>query len=899
MKSQYIFALLLALLLGASALFVYKHPEELRNHYLSLSKNCTFDKQYCIALLSPIKILSDTAFEIRRKQIPLEKLPILRIYMSDGALQKLQDKRTSTLVGKVPVLLSEDDDWVKATLLSDDGMGAKKTKAKIRLKGDWADHLRDSHKLSFRIKLRNQDTMFGMSKFSIQAPNTRRYHYEPMLLNMMRKAGVFAPRYFFVDVRINDMKIGIMALEEHFTKQLIESQHGREGPIVAIDEDLIWQQRYLNNINKTSGLPYSYRDYPIKVFKSGQFKPGTIRSQHNMRAMSLLRDYMDGMVPATEVFDADKLSRWWIITNTWHGLHGAVTHNLRFYFNPVTGLFEPISFDNEGHPRKKEKLINNMASKALKTDTNFRQVTLKNLNEITEIITSSVFEKEYNRQQKEYLEILAIDGVNVYKLSLSELRLNLADFIRKIDLKTIRPAVHSPAVPKENRNRKKDPVRFTSILKNNGEIAARIRPFVYWYPDHAELEFKNLTMNPLSIQAVYFATKPGQNLWTGNTTIPIYDKSNSDHIQTRNIDFSEHDFSNTLMVRYEYLNSIYNEPVILQFRDSNTGYVDQDEAKSWYKEQGVVIKKNGKTLLFPPGKYQLDKNIEVKRGWKLVLLPGVELEFINGARIKVRGPFYSLGTKDSPVKISIESSTEKGLLGSWGGILVQQASHDSYINHTIISGKSFDGLAERQDSSGLTGCITFYRSNVQIKNTIFSELQCEDALNIISSDFAIEHSTIDGSHADAFDSDFSTGRISESNFIHIGNDGVDVSGSTVKIHSSRFNQINDKGVSVGEESQLRADNITITSATSGVVSKDNSVANIYNSHFKNISGTALFAYVKKQEYGSAELHCAHCTFENVESIAAEQFGSSITIDGNDIETTPFSRSQLRAADYIN
>ena len=397
MKAQYFIPLLVALALGASTLFIYKHPGALRTQYYALSKKCTLEQKYCIALLSPLKALSDTAFEIKRKQLTLQQLPILRIYMSDGALKKLQDKRTSTLAiarpGKLPILLTEDDDWVKATLLADDGKGARKAKAQIRLKGDWADHLRDSHKLSFRIKVRNQDNIFGISKFSIHAPGTRVNHFEPMLLNMMREVGVFAPRYFFVDVRINDMKIGIMAFEEHFTKQLIESQGGREGPIIAIDEDMIWRQRHLNIINEQSGLHYSDRDYPIKVFKAGKFKPGTVRSQQNMRAMSLLHDYMTGIISATEAFDADKTSRWWIVSNIWHGLHGAITHNLRFYFNPVTGHLEPIAFDNDAHPgfNPAKGLVNTIATRTLSRDIDFRLLTQNNLNEITELISSAEF----------------------------------------------------------------------------------------------------------------------------------------------------------------------------------------------------------------------------------------------------------------------------------------------------------------------------------------------------------------------------------------------------------------------------------------------------------------------------------------------------------------------------
>jgi hypothetical protein len=822
--------------------------------------------------------------------------------MSDGALKKLQDKRTSTLVHNLPILLSEDDDWVKATLLADDGKGTRKAKAQIRLKGDWADHLRDSHKLSFRIKVRNKDKIFGMSKFSIQPSSTRNHHLEPLLLDMMRNIDVLAPRYFFVDVRINDMKIGIMALEEHFTKLLIESQGRREGPIVAIDEDMIWRQRHLNSINSLSTTThYSYRDLPIKVFKAGKFKPGTVRSQQNIRAMGLLRDFMDGMVSGNEVFDSDKVSRWWIVSNIWNGLHGTITHNLRFYFNPVTGLFEPISFDNDAHPRKKLEQVygNGIATDSLISDINFRQETLNNLKMITEIITSAEFEEDFNHQQKEYIDILATDGFKLDKLSIPELRLNLANFIRKVEKTFARHPIAEPSNNRKvNKERPADPIKRISLLNKGTPLHTHIRSSAYWYPDHAELEFKNLTIHPISIEAVYFRDTPELNLWAVNQPLLVYRKNNTDHIQTQIINTSGLDFNDELVIRYSFMDKTYITPVILQFRDSNSGFVDQDSAKDWYKEQGIIIKKNGKTVLFPPGQYKLDRNIEIKNHWKLVLLPGVELELKNGALLKVRGPIYSLGTEEKPVKINIESSTEKGLLGSWGGILVQQSSRESYLNHTFISGKPFSGLPHRQDSSGLTGCITFYRSNVRIKKSKFSNLQCEDALNIISSNFIIDNLTIDGSHADAFDSDFSNGKILDSTFTDIGNDGVDVSGSMVEILSSRFNDIHDKAVSVGEDSRLSANKIEVSSAKSGVVSKDKSIANIKNAHFKNIDGSALFAYVKKLEYGPSELHCTRCTFENVESPVAEQFGCTITIDGKEVDTTPFTRMQLRAADYI-
>ena len=81
-----------------------------------------------------------------------------------------------------------------------------------------------------------------MSKFSIHDPKTRYGEKEALALAMHRYFGVLAPRYLFVDVNINGQSIGIMALEEHFTKEMVESQGRRDGPIVAVDEDWMWRQ---------------------------------------------------------------------------------------------------------------------------------------------------------------------------------------------------------------------------------------------------------------------------------------------------------------------------------------------------------------------------------------------------------------------------------------------------------------------------------------------------------------------------------------------------------------------------------------------------------------------------------------------------------------------------------
>ena len=72
-------------------------------------------------------------------------------------------------------------------------------KVKMRLKGEATDHL-EGDKWSYRVKVTGNDAIFGMSFFSIQDPVRSSFVYEWVFHEMMRHAGLIAPRYDFVDV---------------------------------------------------------------------------------------------------------------------------------------------------------------------------------------------------------------------------------------------------------------------------------------------------------------------------------------------------------------------------------------------------------------------------------------------------------------------------------------------------------------------------------------------------------------------------------------------------------------------------------------------------------------------------------------------------------------------------
>ena len=77
----------------------------------------------------------------------------------------------------------------------------------------------------------------------------------------------------------------------------------------------------------------------------------------------------------------------------------------------------------------------------------------------------------------------------------------------------------------------------------------------------------------------------------------------------------------------------------------------------------------------------------------------------------------------------------------------------------------------------------------------------QDALNIIRSRFSLENSVFEETVSDAYDSDFSNGRITNCRFSNIGNDGIDGSGSVMQI-SNVIVKNGDKAISGGKKVNL-------------------------------------------------------------------------------------------------
>jgi len=239
-------------------------------------------------------------------------------------------------------------------------------------------------------------------------------------------------------------------------------------------------------------------------------------------------------------------------------------------------------------------------------------------------------------------------------------------------------------------------------------------------------------------------------------------------------------------------------------------------------------------------KWVFDRNIVLSPKNSLIVLPGVTIDLIKGASLTVLGGGVEFnGEEDNKIKIISSDGTGQGLI-------VLNSLNKSYITHT-----EFIGLNNfNNDQKSQTAPVVFYESDVEISNSTFTKNKSEDALNIIRSSFVLNKVLFKENPSDAFDSDFSSGKITNSNFTNIGNDAIDLSGSEVSINSVAIESALDKGISIGEKSNITGKNIIIKKSGVAISAKDSSsflFDNVELSH--NDVAVALFN--KKEEFSGA------------------------------------------------
>ncbi len=788
----------------------------------------------------------------------LHTLPAnIKLLLNSEAMDQLKAKRAQAL--RAGILESEDTDWVAGWL----GSGEKQLKVKLRLKGDWLDHLQDD-KWSFRVKTRANDSWNRMRYFSLHTPKARSYLHEWVLHKFFEREDVLTTRYDFVSLELNKKLLGIYAYEEHFDKVLVEHQKRREGPIVKFSEDGFWAgvKRQLEKIN---GLDHDIQQpvkmmetAPIEPFKEGKLLASPELASQYETAQNLMYQYRNGLKAAEEIFDIDKLARYYAICDVTGAYHGIAWHNQRFYFNPLTQRLEPIGFDGFGAHTKKRTFL--MGQGAF----NHRRVNDEQIDNklfLDRAFTEKYISYVYQYSSRAYIE----DFLASIQEALRERELLLQSEFEKYQF-NISDFIHNAqraqllVLPYGNQSLRAYTQQRTGFRKKVKVANMHSLPVeLIGYGRTADVMSDTLAI-PLLLEAftprltkgrIEQKLKPGVVLdtFTGAMAWKAWREQEVVSYQDLSLESStEYIFYQTLGIDSVFSSRIAYWPmptdnVPIQELFSHVKLLPQP----YYRlSEGMVF--------FPAGKHLIQKPIILPAGLRVIFEAGAQLDFIKGAFFLSRSPVFMHGSEAEPVKIYSSDQSARAFT-------VLEAKQESELRYAVFEELNTMSYKSWQ----LTGAVTFYESDVTIDHCVFRKNHCEDALNIIRSKFSFNNSLISDTFADGLDADFCKAYIDHSTFQYTGNDGLDISGSNLLINHSLARHCGDKGLSVGEESDATVFKMTIQNCPIAVASKDLSVLVIEHIEMEDCQ-QGFTAYQKKPEYGGATIVVQNYKAKNVKRL---------------------------------
>lgn len=785
---------------------------------------------------------------------PHYKQEYLRIEIED--LDKINEIRKKAFTDKM--LITTKKSYVKAMVY----FGDKKMPASVRLKGDWLDHIKGK-KWSFRIKLDKGYSWRGMRTFNIQTPEARSFLDEWVAHKIAEKEDILTTRYEFIPVEINGENLGIYVYEEHFEKQLVENKNRREGPIIKFSEDHLWRARR----EKLNNFPF-YESALILPFKKNKTnKAIDLKNQFN-QAKNQLNAFRGCSSQAKEIVDIDKTAKFLAFTDLIKGQHGLIWHNLRFYFNPVIFKLEPIAYDlysNDEFTYLDRSLIGNFDPEKVND-------TYSNFNSFYHLFEDTTFTSRYvyyleKFSNEEYISSIfeSLDST----LNNTEENLNKEFQSYKYDRTFLlnQQNLIREGLPKM---KEKQQANFASKINTINsksrnidapDLPTKLLPFyLHLYKTNQGHELINYFPNDFRILGYLNENKEGV-YWT----YPLEIKKYNADVTYRTIDFPK-----------EYT----KKKIKLIIEKNNLLDTIKCDIQPWGKPTEITISnpktyipnwmhREGDKLIVHSGNHTATKLIVIPPNMEVVIEASTTINFVDGAGFWSKSPVFFNGEEAKPISI---------IGGRNIGFTVINTNKKSVLNYT-----KFTKLGTFINNNWkLTGAVNFYEADVELNGCIFKDNRCEDALNIVRSNFMVKNCSFYNIFSDAFDSDFSTGELVSTQFIGIANDAIDFSGSHVLIKDCKVNAAKDKGISGGEDSHLTIENCIISGCKIAVASKDKSFVKIQGLQITNCE-YGFIAFRKKPEYGPAIIHANKIEMKNIKKETLIEEFSKIILEGKVVE----------------
>ena len=735
-------------------------------------------------------------------------------------------------------------------------------KADVRLKGDREFHYEYKNRSSYKINLKDDYIYKSLTSFSIQKPRARNYIHEWIFHKIADELDIINLDYEFVKFKLNGQNLGLYVIEESFSNNLLEKNNRRAGPTFGLNE--IFEAEDIQNFNLDP--------YQINYWSR------TENEQVLLFAKNKLTNFFENKIEIGQVLDIEKWTDYFALCDLLMTYHGLLPKSVKFYFNPVSNLFEPIAFDGhktpayDPHPvldkvnlynhRNSFLMANSDETSALYKTNYIKWLRLFFFNNKGELDKNF-----YNAYQKSVAKIINKEFLNGFfdkyqkQINKYNSKIYLDDF--QFDYSTYRKkGLGIYFFDKKQIYKRVDKINELNKI-NLDQIV---------FEDFGKKIFvnnKNYLNNKLNLKSIKCDKKKSINI---NKKIK-YGKYFIDKEKLNLINVK----CNKIFLKNEYTNKVF-------YKKIHQNLYDQKYLKENGNFKDYFTLKNNKLYLVKD-QIEISNNILIPNNYEVILKPNQKILILNNAFIFSKSNWIVNGKADKPVIIA----GNKKNFG--GGIFINSRDKNIFKNLIIknLNGPDINNQIDRgyiitqKNEKGLNhffykfvedenyknslnhlrilGALNFYKTSIEIDNVTFINISAEDAINIFKSDFKLKNSFFKNIGSDAIDIDYSKGEITNVFFKNITNDALDFSGSRVNVEKISSSYVGDKVISSGENSTILLKDLVGKNSYIGIANKDGSnlIAKNINFDFVEIP---FASYIKKKIYNGGSMEVFDFKIEN-------------------------------------
>lgn len=704
---------------------------------------------------------------------------------------------------------------------------------------------------------------------------------------MSNEFGLFDVRDDFVVLKINGVPQGMYYLVEELDTTFLEYNQCSSCEIIRTNDNKMRdhpRDKESDNPNIDSWEPYG-----LDYFRSQHVTPFDDELSHTSLKQSDLDlkkvlNSVNGLYLAVKEDSTDVVSYFdinYLVSSEAQrmilGLGQIMGDNLKMVYKATNAKFYPITFEGGIAPLKAEKggLERSLNIYRVSDSDGEREIELFSLLNKNDQTRQLKYKKAYdyisNNKESLLYKIKALENkylpyanANNYnakgtKVVINEIKSYYVTLKRNMDI--IQAALeyakcYINVIEKENKVTLEiipdsiSQLRFDSFkikLLSNNKYSGKI---TLEYKDENGVTIKSMDIKEKTdiidltsvVKDFYFMTGLDEDLGTKKRVYNII------------ITFQDAEKILVDNIQAEVMNDITCKPlgddeVYLQIANANDYYFNLISAApndfvSMYNEFNWDYRDDKLTLL--KGSYVLRRDMIVPKSLTWDIEPGVQILIDQDKSMVSYSPVNIKGTESEPVVIkALDPNKPFGVFAVVG---------EKGFKTTIDWLKLSDGNEKFINGLYLSGQLSLYHTDVDIRNSVLANGHSDDGINIKYGKIMVDNCLFINSFGDKFDGDYVEGVIKNSRFIEDdpnsddNGDGLDFSGSKVIVKNNLFNGSKDKGVSIGEDTKpiVLYDNIFENNHL-GAAIKDASYAFFIKNSFKN-NEIALSAYQKKIIY---------------------------------------------------